>query len=816
MTNYHHLCFGCMENKGDAHVCPSCGWAEGTEKEAPQHLSPGTVLQDKYLLGKVLGHGGFGITYLAWDLNLEMKLAVKEYMPRDFATRSPEHTIVSVFTGQLQSHFEHGLKKFLDEAKTLAQFSNHPGIVGVRDFFRDNGTAYLVMYYVEGIDFKKYLEMQGGKIPYQTALAIMMPVLDALREVHRTGTLHRDISPDNIFITTEGQVKILDFGAARHAMNEFNKSISVILKPGYAPEEQYRSKGKQGPWTDVYAAAATLYRAIVGFVPPESLDRLEEDTIQLPSQLGCEIPQDAESALMKALAVRQTERYQSIEEFQQQLLQQGEVISNIVEKIEPKEPIKGEVQSSPKMENEVKPQKTEPPKKKISKGLWIAGGAALFGLVSMGIVLMLILNSFFDKDPVDPVDPVTPTILKEVTVPNVLDLTEEEAKSALTKESLQVGNVVYVESTIVKKGHVIKQSIESNKKVKENDVINLEISKGVELPVDVAKIQSQQLELVNEYWNNGYELDKQNDLNGALKLYIQARDIAAEIVKYNGDLDAQFAQGALSRDIASVKTDLGHYYYALQDANESVRILEDLYAKDTVFQNNPVELAYAYGVLSDIQIINKVPKEAIASAEKGLQIDPSQKWINVNLAHGYLFSGEFERAEGLYMKYKDEEVNGQPLKEYILEDFKYYREINVTHPDMNKIEDALKDKINDKEEIELTIYANAISMEEEDVDGYMGTIDPDSPVNAETEELLHELFNGYDDFVVDIKSIKVLDINGNTARVRVEQYLSYSDGQQKYESSSTFIHTLVRSDGVFKWLIKQTETEGEGKNNETL
>ena len=264
MENYDHLCLGCMGDKGSESVCPHCGWVAGSPAEAPQHLPPGTILHEKYLLGRVLGHGGFGITYLAWDLNLDMKLAIKEYMPRDFATRAPEQTMVSVFTGGLNPHFEHGLKKFLDEAKTLAQFNNHPGIVAVRDFFKGNGTAYLVMYYLEGIDFKQYLESQGGRIPFQTALSIMMPVMDALREVHRSGTLHRDISPDNIYITAEGQVKVLDFGAARHAITEFSKSISVILKPGYAPEEQYRNKGKQGPWTDVYAAAATLYRAIVG------------------------------------------------------------------------------------------------------------------------------------------------------------------------------------------------------------------------------------------------------------------------------------------------------------------------------------------------------------------------------------------------------------------------------------------------------------------------------------------------------------------------------------------------------------------------
>lgn len=313
------ICLRCMADKGDAVICPSCG-CTGDMPTSPQHLEPGTILRGKYLLGRALGQGGFGITYLARDLDLNLILAIKEYFPRDFTTRVAGETQVTIYnSGDSIEFFNQGRDKFLEEARTLARFDEHPNIVSIRDFFRENGTAYFVMNYIEGITFKEYINEQGGRLSFDQALQVMMPVIDALVQIHSVGVLHRDISPDNIFITQKGIVKILDFGAARNAMGEHSKSLSVILKPGYAPEEQYRSKGNQGPWTDIYATAATFYRAVTGQVPPDALDRLAQDTLQKPSQLGINIPTHSEEVLMKALAVRSSERYSSMKEFQSEL-----------------------------------------------------------------------------------------------------------------------------------------------------------------------------------------------------------------------------------------------------------------------------------------------------------------------------------------------------------------------------------------------------------------------------------------------------------------------------------------------------------------
>jgi serine/threonine protein kinase len=307
---------GCMTDRGQAKACPTCGFDEHQPPELPFQLPIRTVLNEQYLIGRALGAGGFAITYLGWDIRLARRVAIKEYMPSALASRTADSTQVVPHSGPSRDDFNYGLERFLDEARMVAQFQENPGIIAVTNFFPANGTAYLVMEYLEGTTLKDYLKERGGRIPFEEALEIMTPVMDALRELHRVNLLHRDISPDNIYVTISGQIKLLDFGAARQALRDRSQRLSVILKVGYAPEEQYRSTGNQGPWTDVYAVGATLYHLITGTIPPPSIDRLAEDTIQLPSALGSDIPPAAEQALMTALAVRANKRYPTVQDFQ--------------------------------------------------------------------------------------------------------------------------------------------------------------------------------------------------------------------------------------------------------------------------------------------------------------------------------------------------------------------------------------------------------------------------------------------------------------------------------------------------------------------
>ena len=302
---------GCMTDKGDNIVCPNCGLNEEELKNASQNfLQPNSRLNDRYTVGIALGQGGFGITYIGYDNILNTRVAIKEYYPSDSSQRVPESQTVMAYAGS-ESDFERGKQKFLDEARTLAKFSGYPGVVMVRDCFDANGTAYMVMQYLDGMDLKQYIKRCGGMLSEQESVKILMPIIEVLKEIHKTGIIHRDISPDNIFMTNDGDVKLIDFGAARQSFGG-NKSLSVTLKPGYAPEEQYRTRGNQGSWTDVYALSATLYKMVTGKTPPESIERVMDDELVIPDNLSDNI----RFALKKGMAVRASERFVDMSELQ--------------------------------------------------------------------------------------------------------------------------------------------------------------------------------------------------------------------------------------------------------------------------------------------------------------------------------------------------------------------------------------------------------------------------------------------------------------------------------------------------------------------
>ena len=313
-------CLGCMEVYEDGYqVCPWCGYVEGTPAEEKIHMDPGMPLHGRYVIGRVLGYGGFGVTYLGWDTVLEQKVAIKEYLPGEFSTRMPGSPTVTVFGGEKSQQFFDGLRKFVDEARRLARFTSEPGVVRIFDSFEENGTAYIVMEYLEGETLKEYLA-RVGTVSEDEAIRLLTPVMQSLEVIHAEGILHRDIAPDNIFLTNDGEVKLIDFGASRYATTSHSRSLTVIIKPGYSAEEQYRSRGDQGPHTDVYSLGATLYRMITGKTPPDAMERRakyenQNRDILIPPHVVLKeqksrqrLSVDRENAILNALNVRIEDR----------------------------------------------------------------------------------------------------------------------------------------------------------------------------------------------------------------------------------------------------------------------------------------------------------------------------------------------------------------------------------------------------------------------------------------------------------------------------------------------------------------------------
>ena len=310
-------CYGCM-NLVEESVCPHCGYSE-FDKNEPNHLPAGTVLRGQYLVGKVLGHGGFGITYMGWDLYLEMLVAIKEFYPASTVNRDVSQSLsVRVNTMDGAQRYEQSRERFLREAQTLAKLQSVPEIVGVQGFFTENNTAYIIMEYVKGVDLRHYVQQRGGKIPANEILALMEPVVRALDTVHRAGMVHRDISPDNIMLCYQGGAKLLDFGAVRAVDNldadiDLSHSTEAILKHGFAPMEQYRSRGNMGPWTDEYGFCASVYYCLTGLVPPDAptraMDEVQMDWNSIPG-----LTDNQRRALERGMSMRAKERFGSMRE----------------------------------------------------------------------------------------------------------------------------------------------------------------------------------------------------------------------------------------------------------------------------------------------------------------------------------------------------------------------------------------------------------------------------------------------------------------------------------------------------------------------
>lgn len=313
--NGQNVCIGCMKPLGLESGCSFCGMKQDDYNPIPRCLLPGTKLADRYILGRVLGEGSFGITYIGWDQHMEIPVAVKEYFPSEMVSRDVicgKGNHVYLYENSRKGRYEDDLQKFLNEARCLSRFNDVKGIVSVLDFFYENNTAYIVMQYIDGVSVKQYVD-ENGKIPAERVIESMEPVLLALEQVHQTGIVHRDISPDNIMIRKDGSLVLIDFGAARMRNMDHTKTMTVMFKRGFSPEEQYRYKGKWGAYTDVYSISATMYFMMTGTPPTDSVIRaLGDELPSLVSMKELKLPVKQKKAVMKGMEVSAKNRWQSV------------------------------------------------------------------------------------------------------------------------------------------------------------------------------------------------------------------------------------------------------------------------------------------------------------------------------------------------------------------------------------------------------------------------------------------------------------------------------------------------------------------------
>jgi beta-lactam-binding protein with PASTA domain len=437
-----------LEKEGD--FCAKCGYDQRSKAKETYYLEPGVLLHGRYLVGKALGSGGFGITYLGYDEVMGKKIAIKEYFPIALARRAAGQSQISIYAGDQEVEFHDGMTKALEEARRLIEFQHEPEITQVYDFFEENNTAYIVMELLDGITLKDKLK-RDGRMSVEEALPIIITVLHGLEKVHQKNIMHRDIAPDNIFLLKNGQVKLLDFGAARQVSTGHSKSYTVILKQGYAPVEQYQSGGDQGPWTDVYATAATFYRMITGKKPPTAWDRKMNDRLVPPSALNVKISKNIENAILNALQVRIEDRTKSAEEFEQALLSGSRV------------------------------KRTASTEKETDLGKWpfwlkgvcAAAVAAAIGVGAFSVVYTVALPQASNAVKAD-----------GVLVPNLINLDRDTAEALAEVVSLKFEVAGTRPSDTIKRNCVLEQQdedgnvLELGSRVKKNSVIRVILSSG--------------------------------------------------------------------------------------------------------------------------------------------------------------------------------------------------------------------------------------------------------------------------------------------------------------------------------------------------
>lgn len=306
-----NLCDFCFTPINPGEICPKCGLTHETYRPEAGLLLPGTILVGKYIIGRVLGRGGFGATYLAYSAELSRPVAIKEYYPTGIANRGKGEEKICIVSADKVEVFSKGAKRFYEEAQTMARFTRSRNVITVYEFFHANDTVYYSMEYLEGISLKGYMDKKRSPLNQKEAIKVMRSLAEALADIHEAKTLHRDVSPDNIFICSNGDIKLIDFGAAKQVIGDERMVYSVVLKQGYAPAEQYKETGNQGPWTDIYALGASIYYALSGQTPRDAISRVDDPELPFEDMnIAPEFAQIIRTCLHNEIEMRYQNAYQ--------------------------------------------------------------------------------------------------------------------------------------------------------------------------------------------------------------------------------------------------------------------------------------------------------------------------------------------------------------------------------------------------------------------------------------------------------------------------------------------------------------------------
>jgi len=481
MHNYDNLCMNCMREIMDsAKQCPHCGFHNDSPQIAP-YLPMRTVVSDRYLIGKLLEYNGDGATYMGWDIERKSPVTIREFLPDAIATRKEDTTDLKVLPG-CDVSFRDCLQSFLDLWRKLARMRGLSALILVIDIVEDNGTAYAISEYMEGVTLREYLlASKTGYLSWSDTRALFMPVLSTLATLHSAGIIHRGISPTTLIIGKDKKMRISGFSIwqARASWGDLNSQLFA----GYAAIEQYGFEGQQGPWTDIYAFSAVLYRTLIGSTPLEATTRVTNDKMMVPGKFAEQLPAYVINALINALQILPEDRTRTVEQFRAELSASPTVTVNSAEYMESHNKSVNARRAEPVNRKPAQPPKNQNKNPKKNSSLSVGVKAALI-VLGVGLTIFIILLSTVLRDDISSSGDENNTVSVSTNTMVEVPTFSNRTYSIVSNERAYTTNFTFVKKTeyskTVKNGYIISQSVEPGKQVPIGTQIELVVSLGVE------------------------------------------------------------------------------------------------------------------------------------------------------------------------------------------------------------------------------------------------------------------------------------------------------------------------------------------------